>query len=171
APAEGRAEAVTLAHRFAGPVVTGERRVEAARLACTRFGLDTIVLDDGFQHRALARDADLVLVAGDTTTSRVLPAGPLPGPATALRPARRVLAVDGARTPAIPGVPMFRATLRPSAAVRAAGDVWSTEPLDVVQGERLLAVTGIARPERFVETLSGLATGPVETLVFPDHHP
>jgi tetraacyldisaccharide 4'-kinase len=59
---EGGDEAVMMARRFAGPVVTGERRAEAARLACTRFGLDTVVLDDGFQHRALARDADLVLV-------------------------------------------------------------------------------------------------------------
>jgi tetraacyldisaccharide 4'-kinase len=159
-----------LAHRFAGPVVTGEHRVAAARLACTRFGLDTIVVDDGFQHRALARDADLVLVPGDMVTSRVLPAGPLREPTTALGRARGILVVDGAATPVTAGVPTFRATLRPSAAVRAAGGVWSTEPLDVVQGERLLAVAGIARPARFVEMLSRLGTGPVETLVFPDHH-
>src|SRR5205823_6034821 len=57
---DGGDEAVMLARRFAGPVVTGERRHEAASLACARFALDTIVLDDGFQHRALARDADLV---------------------------------------------------------------------------------------------------------------
>src|SRR5262249_59683016 len=117
APAEGRAEAVTLAHRFAGPVVTGERRVEAARLACTRFGVDTIVLDDGFQHRALARDADLVLVAGDLAASRVLPAGPLREPATALGRARGVLVVDGTVAPALPGGPAFPATPRPPAPV------------------------------------------------------
>ena len=63
-PEEGGDEAVMLARRFAGPVLTGERRVEAARAACARFAVDTIVLDDGFQHRALARDADLVLLVG-----------------------------------------------------------------------------------------------------------
>jgi tetraacyldisaccharide 4'-kinase len=58
---DGGDEAVMLARRFHGPVLTGERRTDAAAEACARFGVDTIVLDDGFQHRALARDADLVL--------------------------------------------------------------------------------------------------------------
>src|SRR5213078_591290 len=52
-PEEGGDEAVLLARRFAGPVVTGERRAEAAAVACARFALDALVLDDGFQHRAL----------------------------------------------------------------------------------------------------------------------
>ncbi len=60
--ADGGDEAVMLARRFAGPIVTGERRADAARVAIERFGVDTIVLDDGVQHRALARDADLVLL-------------------------------------------------------------------------------------------------------------
>src|SRR5207247_5408578 len=65
-PEEGGDEAVLLARRFAGPVVSGERRAEAAAVACARFALDALVLDDGFQHRALARDADLVLVSEET---------------------------------------------------------------------------------------------------------
>src|SRR5207247_153127 len=75
-PEEGGDEAVLLARRFAGPVVSGERRAEAAAVACARFALDALVLDDGFQHRALARDADLVLVSEETARAWPLPAGP-----------------------------------------------------------------------------------------------
>src|SRR5262249_2361780 len=49
APEDGGDEAVMLARRFVGPVVTGERRADAAAFACARFGVDTVVLDDGFQ--------------------------------------------------------------------------------------------------------------------------
>src|SRR5262245_37431400 len=76
-PEEGGDEAVMLARRFRGPVVTGERRAEAAALAWTRFGVDVVVLDDGFQHRGLARDADLVLLGPESTGAWPLPAGPL----------------------------------------------------------------------------------------------
>ena len=75
-PDDGGDEAVMLARRFRGPGAhrraTRRRR---ARAACARFGVDTIVLDDGFQHRALARDADLVLLADDAAARRLLPAG------------------------------------------------------------------------------------------------
>ena len=56
---EGGDEAVLLARRFAGPVVVGEDRVAAARVAAGECGAELLVLDDGFQHRRLARDLDV----------------------------------------------------------------------------------------------------------------
>jgi tetraacyldisaccharide 4'-kinase len=131
---EGGDEAVLLARRFAGPVVTGERRADAAALACARFGLDTIVLDDGFQHRALARDADLVLLAGDEATQWPLPAGPLREWASGLARADAFLAVD-ARTAETAGRPLFHAHLRPTALVRVERDAWVEEPLASLAGQ------------------------------------
>jgi tetraacyldisaccharide 4'-kinase len=159
-----------LAQRFAGPVVTGERRAEAAAAACERFGVDAIVLDDGFQHRALARDADLVLATCDAASSRVLPAGPLREPSAALARARAVLGVDGP-PPRVAGVPAFQATLRPTAVTRVTGAGWSVEPLDALADQALLAVAGVARPERFVGMIRSMAGSSVDVLVFPDHHP
>ncbi len=173
-PADGGDEAVLLARRFPGPVVTGERRAAAAAVACERFGLDTLVLDDGFQHRALARDADLVLVTDDTAGAWPLPAGPLREPPGALGRARALLSIDGRTLPTSPlppsPLPIFRGHLRPTALVRAADGRWVAEPLAQLAGQRVLAVAGVARPERFLRTLAEVGVTVERLLRFPDHH-
>jgi tetraacyldisaccharide 4'-kinase len=169
-PAEGGDEAVMLARRFSGPVVAGERRARAAAFACARFALDTVVLDDGFQHRSLARDADLVLAGDEAPTAWPLPAGPLREPADGLGRARAVLAVDAA-PPAPPGVPLFRGTLRPRCLVRLDADgEWVEEPLERLRGRMVTAVAGVARPARFADTLARAGVVVRELLAFPDHH-
>ena len=167
---EGGDEAVLLARRFPGPVVTGERRAEAAAFACARFGLDTIVLDDGFQHRALARDADLVLLAGDEAEQWPLPAGPLREWASGLARADAVLAVDG-RPSRAPGRPLFHGQLRPTALVRVERDAWVEEPLASLAGREVIALAGIARPERLAGALARAGALVRDALYFPDHHP
>src|SRR5262245_1856694 len=169
-PEDGGDEAVMLAHRFSGPVLTGERRVEAARVACRDFEIDTVVLDDGFQHRALARDADLVLVTDDQAARRLLPAGSRREPLAALARARALLAVgdDEPRCPTGSAPPpCFRGRLVPTALV---GGGWDETPLASLTGARVVAVAGIARPERFAATLERCGARVVDRLVFPDHH-
>jgi tetraacyldisaccharide 4'-kinase len=167
---EGGDEAVMLARRFVGPVLTGERRVDAATEACARFGVDTIVLDDGFQHRALARDADLVLLASDEASRRLLPAGSRREPLGALTRARALLAVgDGEprSSPTLGLPPQFHGRLVPTALVDAS---WREAPLTALGGARVVAVSGVARPERFIATLEQCGARVVERVVFPDHH-
>jgi tetraacyldisaccharide 4'-kinase len=166
---DGGDEAVLLARRFPGPVVTGERRAEAAAFACARFELDTIVLDDGFQHRALARDADLVLLAGDEGAQWTLPAGPLREWASGLARADALLAVDG-RAAGATDRPLFHGRLQPTALVRVAGDEWLEEPLASLAGRAVVALAGIARPERLAAALSAAGAVVREALHFPDHH-
>jgi tetraacyldisaccharide 4'-kinase len=169
-PEDGGDEAVMLAHRFRGPVVTGERRAAAAAFACARFALDTVVLDDGFQHRALARDADLVLATDDASASWPLPAGPLRERAAGLARARALLAVGGP-PPRAAGVPVFRGALRPTGLVRVDPDGhWREEPLVELAGRAVLAVAGVARPERVVGSLRGAGVRVESVLAFPDHH-
>ncbi len=166
---EGGDEAVLLARRFPGPVVTGERRADAAAFACERFGLDTVVLDDGFQHRALARDADLVLLAGDEGAQWPLPAGPLREWAGGLARAHAVLAVDGEPASA-PDRPLFRGRLRPTALVRVDGEQWVEESLTALAGRDVIALAGIARPERLAGALARAGAVVRDALHFPDHH-
>lgn len=128
-------------------------RVRSARQA-RADGCDLLLLDDGFQHRRLARDVDvLVHVAG--ARRAVLPLGPLREPATG---ARRASVVWNGPSTADP-----------------AGDVVVTAvrgargPVSLV-GAPVLVLAGIARPSRFVETVRRLGADVRATQSFPDHH-
>jgi tetraacyldisaccharide 4'-kinase len=172
-PEDGGDEAVMLARRFRGPVVTGERRADAAAAACARFAVDTLVLDDGFQHRALARDADLVLVADDPAARRLLPAGSRREPLRSLARARAALVVgdnDRGWPPLPPDVAGFRGRLQADGLVRAEGAAWSEEPIAALARAPVVAVAGVARPERFVTTIERCGGRVVRRLFFPDHH-
>src|SRR6185295_5033549 len=100
-----------------------------------------------FQHRALARDADLVLLGGDEAAQWPLPAGPLREWASGLARADAVLAVDG-RPASRPDRPLFCGRLHATALVRVEGDAWVEEPLASLAGREVVALAGIARPER-----------------------
>jgi tetraacyldisaccharide 4'-kinase len=172
-PDEGGDEAVLAALRVPVPVVTATRRADAARLACERFGCDTIVLDDGFQHRALARAADLVLVPAGGLPTGLLPAGPLREPRRALARAAAVLALGDDDVPARPdaprGVLTFIGRVAPVAAVVPAEGALAAHPLEALPRRRVVAVAGIARPARFWRLLDRLGVEVVARLRFADH--
>jgi tetraacyldisaccharide 4'-kinase len=176
-PGDGGDEATLVATRLAVPVIAAERRAEGAALACERFGCDTLVLDDGFQHRALARDADLVLVPAEGLPGRLFPAGPLREPPRALARARAVLALGDesrvSRPPAAPrgNTPTFVGRVVPTATVVAAEDGVAVHDLAVLPRRSVVAVAGVARPERFWALLGRLGVEVVERLRFADHHP
>jgi hypothetical protein len=134
-----------LARRFAGPSSRRAARRGGRAFACARFALDTIVLDDGFQHRALARDADLVLVADDGAGAWPLPAVRCAS-RRALGRARAVLAVDGAPPPA-PDGRGFRGQRSGPTALVEAEDLGRARPSTRSRGDRASPVAGIARSE------------------------
>jgi tetraacyldisaccharide 4'-kinase len=85
---QGGDEPVQIARKYPGvSVVVGERRVDAARLAVKELGASVIVLDDGFQHRYLKRDLDIVVVDArrDLRNEPMLPAGSRREPLSGLR--------------------------------------------------------------------------------------
>jgi tetraacyldisaccharide 4'-kinase len=171
-------------HRALNPVVpvfVARRRTEGARAAAAA-GADCIVLDDGFQHRALRRTVDLVLIAADswTETRRLLPRGPWREPLTSLRRADFVLltrkAVSRRRTEAIVDVlkdagvaaPIGTAHLRNTRLVPLHEGAPPTE-LGALAGRRVVAITSLADPRPFLSSLecAGIDARP---LTFPDHH-
>jgi tetraacyldisaccharide 4'-kinase len=179
---EGGDEPFLLARRLPGvPVVVGGNRYEAGRHAIERFGVGAIVLDDGFQHRTLAKDLEVVMARARTPwgNGRLLPAGPLREPLAALRRAGLIV-VTGARGPDdvgevaeaarrhAPGTPVLAARHVPT-------ECWESGamqylPVESLLGKRLLVFAGIAAPEGFRRTLE--ETGVVESgfVRFADHH-
>jgi tetraacyldisaccharide 4'-kinase len=169
-------EAALLAWRSGCPVAVGRDRRAACLLARRELegqgaGPDLFLLDDGFQHRALVRDLDIVLTDGREEFERLLPAGPLREGHEALDRADVLVALgEGASLPVLADDRLvLRAEARPSMLVASVGDE-SGEDLSRLAGCRVAAVAAIARPERFLADLERLGAK-VESLVLRrDHH-
>jgi tetraacyldisaccharide 4'-kinase len=166
-------EAVMLARTAGVPVVAGADRRAAAALAVRTFASRLLLCDDAFQHRALRRDLDVVLVdAGERGgLGRLLPAGPLREPLRALRRAHVVLVREreGATAPAaLRDAPRVR--FAPQSLVQPVATGWEEIGLAALAGQRVLAVTGVARPAPLYRTLRDWEAELVHVLEYPDHH-
>ena len=150
-------EPLLIARRLGVPVVLGEDRYDAGRVAEARFGPQMHLLDDGFQHRALARDFDIVLVTPDDARDRLLPAGRLREPLQSLKRADAVVLTAGASAQAFPveGKLLWR--------VRRA-----IAPANVPA--RPVAFCGIARPQNFFLQLRAAGIEPAAEAVYRDHY-
>lgn len=156
------------------PVVAARDRVEGARLAVSEFAPDLLIVDDAFQHWRLARDLDLVLLdaAKPFGNGRLLPRGRLREPKAALKRAGAVLFIGKGNAAAadLPPVPIHRAEVRP--ATLTEWEAWrrgQRHPLAGATGSRVAAFCGLARPERFYDTLSALGLIVTARLDLPDH--
>jgi tetraacyldisaccharide 4'-kinase len=178
-PGEGGDEPVALALRLPGVViVAASRRVEGAR-AAERLGANIFLLDDGYQHLAIERDVDLLLLdARDPFGGgRFPPRGRLREPLSALARADAFVLtrVDrgepSAQTLATlerwnPAAPVFSARLRAAGLQDEKGRTLEGSAL---AERRFVAVCGVAQPDAFAATITSMGLSAEETLVFPDH--
>lgn len=179
----GRAgdEAALLLLRSGCPVVVGSDRVAACRTAFREMTAvggtpDLFLLDDGFQHRALDRALDIVMVDGHESSQRLLPAGPLRESVAALARAQAVVAVvpssaafEHGHDPLSAPRRHFRAEVRAEGLVSLPTDA-EVESLVSLRGARVVAVAGIARPQRFLGELARAGAKIVGLCVRPDHY-
>ncbi len=173
-------EAGMIARKLPGvSIVVGSDRY-AAGLAVIRVWGHTegvLILDDGFQRRQLARDLDLLTI--DSTqpfgTGKLLPAGTLREPKTALRRTDILLLTrtDLAAEPVnferfVRGKQVFQTCHQPTRLYQlSTGEECA---LELLKGQHILAVCGIGNPEAFAGTLRQFEPKAVELLAFPDHH-
>ncbi len=164
------------------PVIVDADRVRGARRAI-EGGADLLLLDDGFQHRRIGRDADVVLVdARDPFAGGgLLPGGRLREPPASLRRADVVVltrvgrATDEERRAARAAVAatgtradVFEEDHRPVELVDAAGA--RAAGVEALRGGRFLVFSGIADPATLAESVSALGGEPVRVLDYGDHH-
>jgi tetraacyldisaccharide 4'-kinase len=155
-------EPLMLARALPGvPVLVGADRYRSGLLAESRFGATVHLLDDGFQHLKLGRDVDLLLVNEDDLSDRVLPAGRLREP-LASASAADALVVATERDDVIDGI---RRALGIADAFRLRRSIGPAQ-----SGEKVFAVAGIARPERFFDALAAAGWNVSGTMPFADHH-
>jgi tetraacyldisaccharide 4'-kinase len=150
-----------LVHAIDGPAWISRDRLAGA-LAAAQAGARAIVMDDGFQNPELAKDVSIIAVDPEygVGNGQVFPAGPL----------RERLSDGLARAHAI--VMLGPVSETPHWLERFHGPILSArlEPAAGLPHARLLAFAGLARPEKFFETLAGLGAELVETVPFGDHH-
>lgn len=154
-------EPLLIAREARVPVYVGAQRYHAGLLA-EREAVRLHLLDDGFQHRQLARDLDIVLLHRDDLATRLLPAGHLREPLSSLRRADVVVLREEDRAMA----EEMRRYLQPNAVIWHVRRTLKLAPA----AEKSLAFCGIARPEEFFAGLRALGADIVDTLAFPDHH-
>jgi tetraacyldisaccharide 4'-kinase len=152
-------EPILIAKRLGCPVIVGESRYAAGRFAENKFGPQLHLLDDGFQHRSLARDFDIVLLSPEDARDRLLPAGRLREPRSSLRRADAVVAAVAA-TPIDPELKIDGPRL------------WHVQRnIAISEGRpRPVVFCGIARPNQFVDQLQAIGIQPAATNFFRDHH-
>jgi len=167
-------EPCMMAKIYGQTVAVCAQRHLAARELLSRGDVDVFILDDGFQHRRVKRDADVVLLGSDAP-GWVLPAGPFREPPKALERADFLL-ITGAEnewatmTQFFRNKTSFRGSLAPVALVGYEANHWKEYPLSLLHRNKIVAVAGIAHPERFYRLLHEFESDIVDILQFPDHH-
>jgi tetraacyldisaccharide 4'-kinase len=165
-----------LAQRTGLPLVVAPDRNAALARLLARARPEVVLADDGLQHLALPRTAELVVIDGvrGLGNGHCLPVGPLREPARRLRRVDYVV-VNGAgrieRQLRGAGLPVSLLAVRPRA-LRAVADPARTLAVDDFRaryGTRLRAAAGIGNPQRFFDTLAALGFD-VQSRAFPDHH-
>lgn len=167
-------EPLLIRRRTGVPVLVGaDRRGAALQLLQRHPGVDLVIADDGLQHRQLRRDAEvLVFDARGIGNGLLLPAGPLREPLPAAPgPTMLVLYNHDRPTTPWPGA-IARRRLTGAWPLQRwlAGSSEPPHPLAALQGRPLLAMAGIAVPERFFAALEDAGLH-IERLPLADHHP
>ena len=176
-------EALELAEKLPDvPHVQNPDRVAATKKAIRDFDCQVILLDDGFQHRRLARDLDLVLIDAlePFGFDHVFPRGTLREPVEGLSRATAVALtraemVDESERDRIrrrvcklaPQAVWLEIAHRPTELLDADG---TSKPIESLNGHRVAAFCGIGNPQGFLRTLSQCQWDVVAWKEFPDHH-
>ncbi len=176
-------EALELARRLPDvPHLQNRQRCVAALQAVHELGSEVILLDDGFQHRSLARDLDIVLVdatdpfGGDRLFPRGLLREPIAGLARAdvivvtrcdQVPAERLREIRRRIGQVAPRAALANVIFRPDQLTDASGE---RQPLSALEGQVVLSFCGIGNPAGFRKTLQTAGLLVQDSQTFPDHH-
>jgi tetraacyldisaccharide 4'-kinase len=169
-PAQGDEAFLMARALLSGNVVTGHNRIQAALATWHETCPGVVILEDGFQHRQIHRDLDIVLIDGTLGlgNGKLLPVGPLRESVNALKRADIVLVTKVSEIP--PGLCLL---LQQFPQLRQYAVPFSYSLSQSIQWENpIQLLSGIAKPEAFLKTVKALGLKELDhDHVFPDHHP
>lgn len=173
--------AIFAQHCAEAGVIVNPDRVAGAAEAVTRFGAEVLIMDDGFQHRRLARNLDIVTI--DATKpfgyGRLLPAGLLREPVTALARADAVVITrcDQVKETDLAELEQklrqINSNMIIARAIHAPIFAESIKnkkiSLESLKGRKVFAFCGIGNPQAFLNTINTLGCDVVGSRVYNDH--
>jgi len=154
------------------PVIVARSRIGGVKAATQLFAVSAAILDDGFQHLALKRDVDIVLLNGNE--DGMFPSGCLREPFSSLTRAHIIVlsgvenVIPAAAVRYIRDKPVFKC--RQIAIDLLTGPDSGIAATERYAGREVLLASAIANPDRFRITAVHLGWKPVQHLVFRDHH-
>jgi tetraacyldisaccharide 4'-kinase len=168
------------------PVIVGPDRRLSGRVAVEDFGAEVVIMDDGYQHLKVKRDMNILVFDEENPVGNglLLPAGPLREP---LKAAKRADVVwinsksskvgrkdcgtggfeDKLKRQSVLDIPVVKSALLPDMVLDVSGN---THPLGILNKKRVLAFSGIARPDSFFKTFDDLGSIVVYSMPFMDHY-
>ncbi|MBD3425765.1 MAG: tetraacyldisaccharide 4'-kinase [Candidatus Omnitrophica bacterium] len=163
------------------PVFVGQDRVRSARWAAAQER-DVLILDDGYQHRRLARDLNLLLLdsASPFGNGHLVPRGTLREPASSVKRADMVILTKVDRTSPerisaakerigelAPGMPIISTRHRPACLLDVTGAAYSPGS---ISGQKIMLISGIVDPDYLAYLLERLGGRIAGRLDYPDHY-
>ncbi len=155
-------EPLLIARRLEVPVIVGANRYQAGKFSEDKFGPRLHLLDDGFQHRALARDFDIVLINPEDAHDSLLPSGRLREPLSSLKRADAVVFTnESSLNESSEASELFHGKL-----------TWRVRRGIRLNGvpEKPIVFCGIAKPQNFVSQLRAEGIEPAAEKFYRDHH-
>jgi tetraacyldisaccharide 4'-kinase len=178
APAEVAGDEMFLiASKLPVPVVVAKEKNRAAQIAMDRFNINCVLVDDGFQHRQLARDIDIVILDKESIDNpKLMPEGRLREPLDSLKradvvclPENLELNLDAKRY-INPNSEIVKFSIIPDTPYSLhSGKALSDEEIRQAKNGSI-AVSGIAKPQKFEEMLKKTGVNIKDSIHFSDHH-
>ena len=180
-PEESGDEPFLMAQALKGiPILVGKDRFKNGRMAFQQFQVRGLLLDDGFQHLPLHRDLNILLIDSQIGfgDGHLLPRGIMREPLSHLRQTDLFLVTKAEDPEACqslesilreihPSAPIFHSHYEPAGLIRPDGKV---EPLHLLKGTKVLALSAIANPVYFSLLLRKCGAEVAIEIIFPDHH-
>jgi tetraacyldisaccharide 4'-kinase len=160
-------EPLLISRRLGVPVIVGESRYAAGYIAEQKFQSQLHILDDGFQHRSLARDFDIVLMTSGDFDDRMLPSGRLRESIASLQRADAIVLPQD-----FPGKNFSLHDLTIESLARQGKLFWRMKREFAAPGAPAAPIVfcGIAMPEQFFAQVRGAGITPAAEVKFRDHH-
>jgi tetraacyldisaccharide 4'-kinase len=159
-------EPLLIARRLGVPVIVGESRYDAGRVAEQKFQSQLHILDDGFQYRSLVRDFDIVLMTERDFDDRLLPSGRLREPLSSLQRADAIVLPDfSGQNFSVHELTIESLTRRGKLIWRIKRELLLSNPPSAP-----VVFCGIARPEQFFAQVRAAGVTAAAEVIFRDHH-